>query len=192
MNLSPSQIAQFAAAAGFSGNDLPTAVAIALAESSGNPQDYNKEPQDVPGRFNRSSPDDGLGSYGLWQIYLAAHPEFAGEDLTDPQTNANAAYETYAIAGGFTPWATYTSGAYQKYLPSVLAAIAPAVNAPTPLTLPPPLILDGTTGLPVTQAEIAAGAYVPPSMLPAAPSFGQVVLWGGLGLAALWILSEAW
>lgn len=115
MHLTYDQVLAYAQAAGF-GTDSQTAAAIALAESRGNTQAYNKEPQDVPGRYNRTSEDDGLGSYGLWQIYLAAHPELSGVDLTDPQNNANAAFSVYSEAGGFHPWSTFKSGAYQEYM----------------------------------------------------------------------------
>ena len=106
-NLSAQQISQYAANAGFTGNSLVTAVAIALAESSGNPNAYNPE--------TAAGAAVNQGSYGLWQIYLTAHPEYAGVNLYDPQTNANAAF---AISGGsnFEPWSTYTSGAYQNQL----------------------------------------------------------------------------
>lgn len=108
-NLTADQIRQYAANAGFSGNDLNTAVAIALAESGGNPSAYNPE-------IAAGAPA-GLGSFGLWQIYLNAHPEFAGLTLTDPQTNADAAYQVYSAAGGsFNPWSTFKSGAYEAYL----------------------------------------------------------------------------
>jgi hypothetical protein len=188
VNLSPAQIAQYAAAAGFTGNDLLTAVDIALAESNGgNPNAYFNESQDVPGRYGRTSANDGKGSYGLWQIYLAAHPEFAGENLADPQTNANAAYSIYAIAGGFTPWSTYTSGEYGMYeSPAVLAAVAAFAPSVQPANVQP-LTLDASTGQPiVSPAEIAAGAYLPP----ASPSVTDVLLWGGLAVGTLWLLSE--
>src|SRR5271163_4681913 len=176
MNLSPAQIAQYAAAAGFTGNDLLTAVDIALAESGGNPAAYNPETAAAGGT------PQGQGSYGLWQIYLKMHPEFAGANLADPQTNANAAYSIYAIAGGFTPWSTYTSGQYGMYeSPAVQAAVA-AYGAPAPLTL------DASTGLPIASpAEITAGAYLPV----AGASLTDVLVWGGLAIFALWIYAEA-
>jgi hypothetical protein len=114
--LTPAQIAYYAQNAGFSGNDLNIAVAIALAESSGNPNVYNPE------TFAPGGTPSGQGSYGLWQIYLKDHPEYASANLYDPQTNANAAYSLYAAAGGFSPWASYNSGTYQAYL----ANFAPA------------------------------------------------------------------
>lgn len=101
-------IASAAQQAGFQGDDLVTAVAIALAESGGNPNAYNPE--------TAAGTPEGQGSYGLWQIYLKAHPEFAATDLYDPDLNAEAAFSIYNAAGGFSPWSTYNSGAYQSYL----------------------------------------------------------------------------
>ena len=98
-NLSPSEIAGYAQGAGFSGSDLVMAVSVALAESSGN-----------PGAVGDTAITPG-GSIGLWQINLRWHPEFNGQDLTDPQTNANAAYSIYRAAGNsFSPWSTYGNG----------------------------------------------------------------------------------
>ena len=106
---SVTNIAQYAEQAGFAGEDLLIAVAIALAESSGNARAYNPE--------TAAGAPEGKGSYGLWQIYLHAHPEFAGQDLYDPQTNANAAFSVYTAAGNsFSPWSTFKNGAYQAKL----------------------------------------------------------------------------
>jgi hypothetical protein len=98
------QIATVAAAAGFSGGALDTAVAVALAESSGNPS-----------ARNHSSIED---SRGLWQINVYAHPQYANVNLYDPATNAAAAYAI--SSGGFNwhPWSTYTSGSYLAYFQS--------------------------------------------------------------------------
>jgi len=105
----PSTIAQYARNAGFSGPDLVVAVAIAYAESSGNPNAYNPE--------TAAGTPEGLGSYGLWQIYLKAHPEFTGWNLKDPQVNAQAAYSVYEAAGySFRPWSTFTSDSFTAYL----------------------------------------------------------------------------
>ena len=97
--------------AGFAGMAANIAAAIALAESSGNP--------DAIG-------DLSLGvSVGLWQINLKAHPNFTRFGLLKPQNNANAAFEVYRDAkNSFSPWSTYNSGAYLKHMPS---------NAPVPL-----------------------------------------------------------
>lgn len=97
--LSATDIAGYAGNAGFVGSDLVMAVAVALAESSGN-----------PGAVGDLAITPG-GSVGLWQINIKYHPEFTGQNLTDPQTNANAAYSVYLAAGSsFSPWSTYKNG----------------------------------------------------------------------------------
>jgi len=104
--------------AGFEGSDLITAVAVALAESGGNPKAYNPEVA--------AGTPAGRGSFGLWQIYRKAHPEFDGWDLFDPQQNATAAFQVFTAAGdSFSPWSTFKSGAYQAHL----AAAQDRVNA---------------------------------------------------------------
>lgn len=106
--LNAMQLTALAQNAGFSGDDLATAVAVAFAESGGNVQAYNPE--------KAAGAAQGKGSYGLWQIYLTAHPEYTAADLLDPQTNANAAFKIYSAAGGaFTPWSTYKSGAFLAF-----------------------------------------------------------------------------
>lgn len=111
--LSAQQISQYAAAAGFSGDDLVTAVAVALAESSGNPNAHGD-----------TSLGTGTGSFGLWQIYSDAHPEYGPnfDQLYDPQTNANAAYAIFS-ASGWAAWSTFKSGAYEAYVPQAQTAV---------------------------------------------------------------------
>ena len=110
------QLIGLASGAGFSGDDLITAVAIALAESGGDPQAYNPE--------QSAGAAQGRGSFGLWQIYLTAHPEFAGQNLLDPQVNAAAAYAVYSAAGNsFRPWSTFESGAYESHVAAVTQAM---------------------------------------------------------------------
>lgn len=113
MRMSAAQIAAVAENAGFTGADLIVAVSVAYSESGGDPN----AGVDAPGV------DQG-NSIGLWQIYLPAHPEFAGEDLTDPQTNANAAFSVYQAAGSrFTPWASFNSGKNQAFLSEAAAGV---------------------------------------------------------------------
>jgi peptidoglycan hydrolase-like protein with peptidoglycan-binding domain len=181
--MTPQDIQAVAANAGFAGADLATAVAIALAETnpSGNENSYNPETQ-------KATPA-GQGSYGLWQIYLWKHPEFAGENLMDPQTNANAAYQLYA-QHGFAPWSTYGSGKYQAYLGQAIAAVQAAALPMPSFATPTPLTLDAQTGLPIDTAAITPDIIFSSGPSPG-PSFGEVMLWGALGLFALWIFSEA-
>jgi hypothetical protein len=72
----------------------PLMAAIALAESSGNSQARNPS-----------------GASGLWQILGDPFPG----DPFDPQTNAKMAVAKYREQG-LNAWATYTSGAYKRFL----------------------------------------------------------------------------
>lgn len=104
----PDLAAQSAYAAGFRGQALITAVAIAGAESS-----YGADPGPSP-----------TNDYGFWQINSPSHPQYSTwQLLSSPLYNAQAAY---AISGGgtnFTPWTTYTSGAYKSHLSEATAAV---------------------------------------------------------------------
>lgn len=113
-NLSPAQIAAAAINAGFSGVNLYTAIAIALAESGGDPNAVNPGTASVP-----------ENSQGLWQINLNAHPQYSSPGILDPLTNASAAY---SISGGsnFNAWSTFTDGKYLSYLPQAYAAVVQA------------------------------------------------------------------
>lgn len=96
-----------------------TAVAVALAESGGNPQAHNATP-----------PDD---SYGLWQINMygslgpARRKQFGlsnNSQLFNPAINADAAYQVFTDAGRqFGPWSVYKSGSYLKHMPAALRAV---------------------------------------------------------------------
>lgn len=119
MKLSASEIAQFAAGAGFYGDDLVTAVAVALAESGGNPSAYNPETQ--------AGTPQGQGSFGLWQIYLFKHQEFVMLDLYNPAANAAAAFSVYAAAGNsFRPWSTFSQDNPQTGEPWYAAHVSDA------------------------------------------------------------------
>jgi hypothetical protein len=109
MKLNAQQIAHHASDAGFTGDDFTVAIAIALAESGGDPSAYNPEVA--------AGTPEGLGSVGLWQVYLKVHPEYTAEQMRDPQLNADAAYAIFKAAGfNFTPWSTFKNGAYAKYV----------------------------------------------------------------------------
>jgi hypothetical protein len=110
--LSPEEIARHAFEAGFRGDNLTTAVAIALAESSGKTDAYN---------------GDGLDdSYGLWQInmYGSLGPDRRqtydldnNRELLNPATNAEVARGLFERNGDtFNDWSTYTKGIYKQHL----------------------------------------------------------------------------
>lgn len=112
--LTDQQVAQYAYDAGFRGNALTTATAVALAESHGD----SGQVGDVGLQNNTWGP-----SVGLWQI-RSLNPghgtatEQAQRNQTanlDPATNAQNAYALSHQGGNFNPWSTYTSGAYQNF-----------------------------------------------------------------------------
>lgn len=89
--LSAEEIYRYAVMAGFTPDQAVTMTAIALAESSGNTGAHNPHGED---------------SRGLWQINSAVHPEFDGQDLYDPLTNAKAAYSVSINGTDISPWTT--------------------------------------------------------------------------------------
>jgi hypothetical protein len=125
--LSPTQIAQYAAKAGFSGQGLVTAVAVAMAESNGHVDAHN------------TNAKTGDNSYSLWQINMLGKlgpsrlKQFglnSNDQLFDPSTNARAAFQVSGGGKSFRAWTTYTKGTYKKYLSAAQAAVAGAGGAP--------------------------------------------------------------
>jgi hypothetical protein len=124
--LTDAQIAAAAKSAGFSGDALVVAVAVALAESSGDPRAHNPIGLD--------------DSYGLWQINMlgdmgpARRRQFgltSNQQLFDPVTNAKAAYAISSGGKNWRPWSTYTNLAYRTFMNRArLAAGAPAASVP--------------------------------------------------------------
>lgn len=111
--LSPSQIAQVAREAGLPESKIPTAVAIALAESSGRTNAHN------PNRLT------GDNSYGLWQINMLDKmgPErrkrfgiSSNEELFNPLVNAKAMVAMSNGGTNWRPWSTYNTGAHLIYM----------------------------------------------------------------------------
>lgn len=79
-------------AAGGAPQAAVTAASVAIAESGGS--QYAISP---------------TGDVGYWQINAASWGPLAS---TDPMTNARAAVQISADGSNWTPWTTYTSGAY--------------------------------------------------------------------------------
>jgi peptidoglycan hydrolase CwlO-like protein len=123
--LTPEQIALVAQRAGFTGQNLIMAVAVALAESGG----------------DASAVGDVTigGSFGLWQVYCVAHPNLippSDPDSVawyDPYQNARWAYQ---ISGGsnWYPWSTYKNGRYQEFMDDAQAAVVLLITGPSSLT----------------------------------------------------------
>ena len=114
--LTPKQIAVWATQAGFTGNDVTTAVAVALAESGGRIDATNTN-------------TNGSTDYGVWQINSIHADEFAKHPQWWSVENADMAHDIFVAAGNsWKPWTTYTSGAYNMYLAQASSA-ASSVNA---------------------------------------------------------------
>ena len=111
--LTPAQIGLYASRAGFTGKNLVIAIAVAMAESGGDPNAIN------------TANKDGSIDRGLWQIN-SVHTQFQQSRLFDPAYNAFAAFQ---ISGGsnWFPWASYTNGRYQKFLNQAQQAVGVAV-----------------------------------------------------------------
>ena len=106
--LTPDQLSQYAANAGFSGFSKDIIVAIAQAESSGNTEAYN-------------SNDPYGGSWGVLQIN-GAHFQ-SGTTTKACALNPQCAFKfAFGLSKGgtdFSAWGTYTSGSYKQYMSGI-------------------------------------------------------------------------
>ena len=132
--LSAQQIAQVAINAGLPESKAATAVAIALAESGGNPRSYNGSGRDR--------------SYGLWQINM--NPAELDDDqrrreigitdneqLFDPLTNAKAMLVISNGGKNWRPWTTYTRGTFLTHMGAARKAVGETTaTGSVPIALP--------------------------------------------------------
>ena len=89
------------------GGNAHVAGAVAMAESGGDPH------------VIQSGEPPGLTGYGLWQITPTSGIWNNGQfgNLLNPDNNASAGVYLWRGAGNsFRPWATYNSGAYQRFM----------------------------------------------------------------------------
>ena len=101
--LTRSQIASAMSQAGWPKSAIPVGVAVALAESSGNPAATN---------HNRNGSTD----YGLFQINSIHKSILASGTWSNPVDNAKMALRVYREAGNsWRPWVTFKSGSYRKF-----------------------------------------------------------------------------
>jgi hypothetical protein len=120
--------------------------AIALAESSGNP--------------NNTNPTDNGGtqtSWGLWQISLGNHAE-PSPNWNDPVVNAKLAIGKLE-SQGLSAWGTYDSGAYKTYLNDATTPDGKGIQG----------------GSAVDAAALTAAAAVASNCLWSIPSLGSVI-----------------
>lgn len=103
--LSRAQIAGLMRKSGFPNSEIATGVAVALAESGGDPDITNS-----------------IGATGLWQILLSAHPTVSAREAKDPNFATRYAHKLWQQSG-WQPWEAYTGpdgrgadGPYLQYL----------------------------------------------------------------------------
>ncbi|HEV7978603.1 FG-GAP-like repeat-containing protein [Amycolatopsis sp.] len=96
--------------AGFTGENFVVAVAVAMAESRCDPAARGVNPGHSIDR-------------GLWQINDYYHPDVSDTCAYNAQCNANAAFRISDGGTDWSPWSTYKSGSYKKFLTQARAAI---------------------------------------------------------------------
>lgn len=106
--ISDAAIAKAAMLAGFRGERAVLAVAIALAESSGDKDVYN-----------------GVCCWGLWQIHYVHAKRFPvlWANRRDPLSNARMAFAISNGGKNWQPWEAYTLGMHNKFMPRARKAV---------------------------------------------------------------------
>jgi cell wall-associated NlpC family hydrolase len=142
-NASGPQLAAFASHAGFKGDALVIAVAIALAESSGvsDAMNYNSNggtydtgcwqinTVHTSGGTGLPAPPGGNGTLNMpkdWNAVKDSMPNNVAnfvQQCQDPTFNAAEAYSISSKGTGFGPWTTYTSGAYKSHMAEAAQAV---------------------------------------------------------------------
>lgn len=106
-------MAKWARDAGFSGDELHRAVAVAMASSQGDDH-HVSNPAYLPSLERR----------GLWALRAAECPDVHPDALWNPATAAKAAYGAWAGAGRTWRWhPVYLSGASDEHVPLVRAVL---------------------------------------------------------------------
>lgn len=117
--LTPEKVASVAIQAGFRGEALVTAIAVAHAESGFR--------ADAVGDKNLT--EKGECSIGLWQINYRPSRDAAGSLRDpglnlDPLHNAVAAFAISSQGRSFRPWSTFTNGSYRQFMSAAAATVA--------------------------------------------------------------------
>ncbi|MGH3658152.1 MAG: transglycosylase SLT domain-containing protein [Micromonosporaceae bacterium] len=112
--MSMTEVAEVAYQAGFRGEDLKIAVAVAWAESGGDPKVNSHYP--------------GEDSRGLWQINEVHFGRYDESRLYQPRYNAEAARDiwrdsTQAGNPPWYPWSTWRFGNYEQYMDDARRAV---------------------------------------------------------------------
>lgn len=96
---------------------IVVAVAVALAESSCNSTAVASSGP-TPGCPN------GSQNRGLWQINNCYHPNVSDACAFQIQCNANAAFTISGRGTDWTPWSTFSSGAWRNYIPLAKSVVS--------------------------------------------------------------------
>lgn len=120
------QVARYAAKAGFSGNDLAIAIAVAQAESGLRPD-----------ADNTGLNSNGSTDYGLWQINTVHKALFEKyhNNWKDPLTNAKMAFEVFK-GSGWRAWSTYNAGKHKQFMAAAQAAVGDVSSLQDPSGTP--------------------------------------------------------
>lgn len=146
-SLTDAQIAGYAAGAGWTGSDLVTAVAVALAEHRGH--------VDTTARGDVALQTATWGpSVGVWQIRSLKAQKGTGavrDELAnlDPATNASHAHQIWG-SSGWRAWSTYNDGLYLLYKGRAATAVGQSSTAPSSAGSGPD---SGVTTVSFTPAE---------------------------------------
>ncbi len=149
-------VAGLALAAGFAPGPAVVATAIAQAESGLRPDAVG----DVALEDAKWGP-----SVGLWQVRTLKSETGKGtyrdEDwLVDPAHQAVAAYWISGQGRNFSPWSTYTSGAYARYVAAATAAVNAAIDKRGAGAMPnPPAPIVALTGTPTGKGYWLVDAH---------------------------------
>lgn len=155
--LSARQIGRYAYAAGFRGDNLAIAIAVALGESSGRVEVVNS-----------------IGCVGLWQInqpvHVAAHPSWTRSWLQQAGNNAKAAFTLSGGGKHFGPWVVYTNGSYKRFMATARTAAASAASSGSGSGPK----FHGSSGGGGADASPQATGHVDPSKFPKPPPARQI------------------
>lgn len=157
--LTDQQLANVAAAAGWTGYDLVTAVAVALAESRGD--------SDARGDVALQTSTWGP-SIGLWQIRSLKAERGKGttrDELANvhPVVNGFHAHAIWLQAGrSFRPWSTFVNQSYRLYLSRAAAAArtASGSGAGRAPTHEDPDVTAARIGIKIGAGVISGGAAI--------------------------------
>lgn len=154
----PAEIAAIAQQAGFTGQGLEMAVAIAEAESGGYSDAIN---------INKGGSEDR----GLWQINNYFHSEISDAAAFNPQEAAAAAYKISGGGASWTQWSTYENGRYKQFLSEAEQAVTPWYG----YKVTQPFGVNGEQGI-----DIGTPFHTPVSMLyPGTVHDASYQPWGG-------------